>query len=115
LAGSAAYALGETFGWHVGLSRKLSRARAFYAAIAGGGPAGRAAQQQPHRPDQGAVLERGDQRRGRRSGDGADDASLQPQGGHGRLQAARRPEGRGWVATAVMAAAAIGLFATWGK
>jgi Mn2+/Fe2+ NRAMP family transporter len=34
LAGSAAYALGETFGWHVGLSRKLSRAKAFYAAIA---------------------------------------------------------------------------------
>ena len=34
LAGSAAYALGETFGWHVGLSRKPGRAKAFYAAIA---------------------------------------------------------------------------------
>ena len=34
LAGSAAYALGETFGWHVGLSRKPSRAKAFYGAIA---------------------------------------------------------------------------------
>jgi NRAMP (natural resistance-associated macrophage protein)-like metal ion transporter len=33
LAGSAAYALGETFGWHVGLSRKLSRAKGFYGAI----------------------------------------------------------------------------------
>jgi NRAMP (natural resistance-associated macrophage protein)-like metal ion transporter len=33
LAGSAAYALGEAFGWHVGLSRKLGRARAFYGAI----------------------------------------------------------------------------------
>ncbi len=33
LAGSAAYALGEAFGWHVGLSRKLSRAKAFYGAI----------------------------------------------------------------------------------
>jgi Mn2+/Fe2+ NRAMP family transporter len=30
LAGSAAYAVGETFGWHVGLARKLKRARAFY-------------------------------------------------------------------------------------
>jgi NRAMP (natural resistance-associated macrophage protein)-like metal ion transporter len=34
LAGSVAYALGETFGWHVGLSRRLPRARAFYATIA---------------------------------------------------------------------------------
>ncbi len=34
LAGSAAYALGETFGWVVGLDRKLSRARGFYGAIA---------------------------------------------------------------------------------
>jgi NRAMP (natural resistance-associated macrophage protein)-like metal ion transporter len=33
LAGSVAYALGETFGWHVGLSRRLPRARAFYATI----------------------------------------------------------------------------------
>jgi NRAMP (natural resistance-associated macrophage protein)-like metal ion transporter len=34
LAGSAAYALGEAFGWHVGLSRKFNRAKAFYGAIA---------------------------------------------------------------------------------
>jgi len=34
LAGSAAYALGETFGWRVGLDRKLGRAPGFYAAIA---------------------------------------------------------------------------------
>jgi NRAMP (natural resistance-associated macrophage protein)-like metal ion transporter len=34
LAGSAAYATGEAFGWHVGLSRKLGRAPAFYATIA---------------------------------------------------------------------------------
>jgi NRAMP (natural resistance-associated macrophage protein)-like metal ion transporter len=34
LAGSAAYALGETFGWHVGLARKAHRAKAFYGAIA---------------------------------------------------------------------------------
>ena len=37
LAGSAAYALGEAFGWHVGLSRKLHRAKAFYGAIAAAG------------------------------------------------------------------------------
>ena len=34
LAGSAAYATGEAFGWHVGLARKLGRAPAFYATIA---------------------------------------------------------------------------------
>jgi NRAMP (natural resistance-associated macrophage protein)-like metal ion transporter len=34
LAGSAAYALGELFGWHVGLARKPRRAKAFYGAIA---------------------------------------------------------------------------------
>lgn len=33
LAGSAAYAIGESFGWHVGLARKLNRARGFYAVI----------------------------------------------------------------------------------
>jgi NRAMP (natural resistance-associated macrophage protein)-like metal ion transporter len=33
LAGSAAYATGEAFGWHVGLARKLRRAPSFYAVI----------------------------------------------------------------------------------
>jgi NRAMP (natural resistance-associated macrophage protein)-like metal ion transporter len=34
LAGSAAYALGESFGWRVGLAQRPKRARAFYASIA---------------------------------------------------------------------------------
>ena len=34
LAGSAAYAVGEAFGWHVGLTRKFKRAHAFYGVIA---------------------------------------------------------------------------------
>jgi NRAMP (natural resistance-associated macrophage protein)-like metal ion transporter len=33
LAGSAAYALGEAMGWHVGLSRVLSRAKGFYTVL----------------------------------------------------------------------------------
>ena len=33
LAGSAAYAVGEAAGWHVGLSRTLRRAKAFYLVI----------------------------------------------------------------------------------
>ena len=36
LAGSAAYALGETFSWHVGMARSPLRAKAFYATIAVG-------------------------------------------------------------------------------
>jgi NRAMP (natural resistance-associated macrophage protein)-like metal ion transporter len=34
LAGSAAYAVGETFGWKTGLERRPARARRFYAVIA---------------------------------------------------------------------------------
>jgi len=34
LAGSAAYAVGEAAGWHVGLARKVGRAPRFYALIA---------------------------------------------------------------------------------
>ena len=34
LASSAAYAVGESFGWHVGLTRKLGRAPRFYGAVA---------------------------------------------------------------------------------
>ena len=34
LAGSSAFAVGETFGLHVGLARKLARAPTFYAVIA---------------------------------------------------------------------------------
>ena len=34
LAGSASYAIGEAFGWHVGLARKPGRAKEFYGAIA---------------------------------------------------------------------------------
>jgi Mn2+/Fe2+ NRAMP family transporter len=33
LAGSAAFAVGEAFGWHVGLARKAGRAKAFYGAL----------------------------------------------------------------------------------
>ncbi len=35
LAGSAAYAAGEALGWHVGLARTLNRAKGFYAILAG--------------------------------------------------------------------------------
>ena len=35
LAASAAYAAGEALGWHVGLARKLNRAKGFYGILAG--------------------------------------------------------------------------------
>jgi Mn2+/Fe2+ NRAMP family transporter len=34
LAGSAAYAVGEAAGWHVGLARNLARAKAYYGTLA---------------------------------------------------------------------------------
>ena len=34
LAGSSAYAVAETFGWRVGLDRKLLQAKSFYATLA---------------------------------------------------------------------------------
>jgi Mn2+/Fe2+ NRAMP family transporter len=40
LAGSAAFAVGEAFGWHVGLSRKAHKAKAFYSALAAAVAAG---------------------------------------------------------------------------
>ncbi|MBV9510573.1 MAG: divalent metal cation transporter, partial [Caulobacteraceae bacterium] len=33
MAGSAAYAIGEAAGWHVGLARKFGRAKAFYGSL----------------------------------------------------------------------------------
>src|SRR5438105_2974472 len=50
LAGSAAYALGETLSWHVGLARLLLCAKAFYATIAVGMVRG--AEFLAHRSDQ---------------------------------------------------------------
>jgi Mn2+/Fe2+ NRAMP family transporter len=42
LAGAAAYAVGAAFGWKVGMSEKVTRAKAFYAIIAAGMAAGAA-------------------------------------------------------------------------
>ena len=75
LAGSAAYALGEALGWHVGLARRSRlRAKAFYGTIVVATLVGCALNFMRPRPDQGAVLERRHQRRGRRAGDGDDHA-----------------------------------------
>ena len=115
LAGSAAYAIGEGFGWHVGLARKPGRAKAFYAAIAAATVIGGALNFTAFDPIRAlfwsAVI----------NGVAAVPVMVL------MMLLASRPKimGRfflplplkvvGWLATAVMAAAAVGMFATMGQ
>jgi NRAMP (natural resistance-associated macrophage protein)-like metal ion transporter len=115
LAGSAAYAMGETFGWHVGLGRKPHRAKAFYGCIAAATLIGVLLNFSPIDPIRAlfwsAVI----------NGVVAAPvmvlmmlmASNKAVMGDFPLPVSLRV--MGWVATTVMAAAAIGLFATWGR
>jgi NRAMP (natural resistance-associated macrophage protein)-like metal ion transporter len=115
LAGSSAYALGETFGWHVGLARKPRRAKAFYWTIAVATGLGVLLNYSPIDPIKAlfwsAVI----------NGVVAVPvmALMMHLSSHrpamGDFQLGRGLKIVGWLATAVMAAAAIGLFATWGK
>jgi NRAMP (natural resistance-associated macrophage protein)-like metal ion transporter len=113
LAGSAAYALGETFGWHVGLARKLNRAKAFYAAIAIATLIGAALNFTPIDPIKAlfwsAVI------------NGVVAVPVMVMMMH--LSSHKAAMGdftlplplkiMGWIATLAMAAAAVGMFATW--
>jgi NRAMP (natural resistance-associated macrophage protein)-like metal ion transporter len=115
LAGSSAYALGETFGWHVGLARKARRAKAFYAAIAVATLLGVLLNMSPIDPIKAlfwsAVI------------NGVVAVPVMVLMMHLSSHKAAMGEFKlhwglklvGWAATAVMALAAIGLFATWGK
>ena len=63
------------------------------------------------RPDQGAVLERGSQRRDRRAADGGhDDRRIEPQASWAASSRRSGLKIMGWPATAVMAAAALAMF-----
>jgi NRAMP (natural resistance-associated macrophage protein)-like metal ion transporter len=114
LAGSAAYAIGEAFRWRVGLAQRPGRAKAFYGAIATATVVGAAFNFTPLDPIKAlfwsAVI----------NGVAAVPIMVMIM-----LMASRgevmgpftlRPFLRtvGWLATAVMAAAAVGMFATWG-
>ncbi len=115
LAGSSAYALGETFGWHVGLARKYNRAKAFYGAIALATLLGVVLNFSAIDPIKAlfwsAVI------------NGIVAVPVMAMMMH--LSSHRAAMGDfklplglkivGWLATAVMAAAAFGLFATWGQ
>lgn len=113
LAGSSAYAIGEIFGWHVGLSRKAGRAKAFYGAIAVATLLGVGLNFSPIDPIKAlfwsAVI----------NGVVAVPvmalmmhlSSHRPAMGDFQLHVGLKIVG--WLATLVMTAAAIGLFATW--
>jgi NRAMP (natural resistance-associated macrophage protein)-like metal ion transporter len=114
LAGSSAFAIGETFGWHVGLARKLRRAPTFYGVIVLGFLIGIGLNYVHIDPIKAlfwsAVI----------NGIAAVPImviimilSSRPSI-MGRFTLPPILKGVGWVATAVMAAAAVGMFATWG-
>ncbi len=114
LAGSSAYAVGEAFGWHVGLARKAKRAKAFYATLSVATLIGIALDFSPIDPIKAlfwsAVI----------NGVVAVPVMVlmmhlsSHRAAMGDFQLHAGLKIVGWLATAVMAAAAIGLFATWG-
>ena len=114
LAGSAAYAVGEAMHWRVGLARRPGRARAFYGTIAVATLVGAALNFTPLDPIKAlfwsAVI----------NGVAAVPVMVMIM-----LMASRRQvmgqftlkpllATLGWIATGVMAVAAIGMFVTWG-
>jgi NRAMP (natural resistance-associated macrophage protein)-like metal ion transporter len=115
LAGSAAYALGEAMGWHVGLARKLGRAKAFYGIIVAATVFGAILNFTPIDPMKAlfwsAVV------------NGV--VAVPVMAAMMLLSSNRAAMGEfklppalkvmGWVTTIVMAAAAVGMFATWGQ
>jgi NRAMP (natural resistance-associated macrophage protein)-like metal ion transporter len=115
LAGSAAYAVGEALHWRVGLAQRPSRARAFYGTIAGATFVGALLNFSPLDPIKAlfwsAVI---------------NGVAAVPIMVIIMLMASRRQVmgqftlkawlmSLGWLATAAMAADAIGMFATWGN
>ncbi len=114
LAASAAYALGEALRWRVGLSQKPRRAKAFYGAIAAATLVGAVLNFSPLDPIKAlfwsAVI----------NGVAAVPIMVMIMHLSTRQSVMRQftlgPALKifGWLATAVMAAAAVGMFATWG-
>jgi Mn2+/Fe2+ NRAMP family transporter len=114
LAGSAAYAVGEAFHWRVGLAQRPLRARAFYATIAAATAVGAALNFTSLDPIKAlfwsAVI----------NGVAAVPIMLMimvmgsRQAVMGQFTLKPLLKTLGWLATLVMAAAAVGMFATWG-
>ncbi len=114
LAGSAAYAVGEALRWRVGLAQKPKRAKAFYGAIAVATFVGAALNFSPLDPIKAlfwsAVI----------NGVAAVPLMIMIMHLSSRRAVMRQfalgpvLKTLGWLATAAMAAAAVGMFATWG-
>ena len=114
LAGSAAYAVGEALHWRVGLSQRPGRAKAFYGTIAAATFVGGALNFSPLDPIKAlfwsAVI----------NGVAAVPIMVMimligsKPAVMGQFTLSPWLKTLGWLATAVMAVAAIGMFATWG-
>jgi NRAMP (natural resistance-associated macrophage protein)-like metal ion transporter len=114
LAGSAAFAVGEALGWPVGLARKPKRAKAFYATIAAATVIGGLLNFSPLDPIKSlfwsAVI----------NGVVAVPVMFMimrlatSEKTMGRFRISRTLATFGWLATAVMTLAVVGMFATWG-
>ena len=115
LAGSAAYAVGEVLGWRVGLAQRPRRARAFYLTIAAATVIGTIMNFTSLDPIKALIWSAT-----------INGVAAVPIMAMIMLIASRKAvmgqftlkKGLmvlGWLATAVMAAAAIGMFATWGS
>jgi NRAMP (natural resistance-associated macrophage protein)-like metal ion transporter len=115
LAGSAAYAVGETFRWRVGLAQRPARAPAFYATIAAATLVGAGLNFTSLDPIKALIWSAV-----------INGVAAVPIMAMIMLMASRKAvmgdftitkwlTVLGWLATAVMAAAAIGMFATWGS
>jgi NRAMP (natural resistance-associated macrophage protein)-like metal ion transporter len=114
LAGSAAYAVGEVFGWPVGLARMPLHAKAFYGTIAGATFVGALLNFTPLDPIKAlfwsAVI----------NGVVAVPVMIAimlmaaKPAIMGQFVLSPTLKAMGWLATAVMTAATIGMFATWG-
>jgi NRAMP (natural resistance-associated macrophage protein)-like metal ion transporter len=113
LAGSAAYALGETLGWRIGLAERPGRAPAFYGAIALATLVGALLNFSPLDPIKALIFSAV-----------VNGVVAVPVMVMIMIMATRREvmgefaikswlKALGWMATAVMAAAAVGMFATW--
>jgi NRAMP (natural resistance-associated macrophage protein)-like metal ion transporter len=115
LAGSAAYAVGEVFGWPVGLAKQPNRAKAFYGTIAGATIVGAALNFTPLDPIKAlfwsAVI----------NGVVAVPVMVlimfmaSKRKVMGQFVLSRGMKFMGWLATIAMATATVSMFVTWGS
>ena len=92
LAGSAAYAVAESFGWEGSLEMPARSAPGFYLIVAAATIAGLLVRAHAARSDPDAVLERGGQRHRRRAADGRHDGGRRQPQNHGQIRRLARAD-----------------------